>query len=144
MDNFHEENSDQPLTPPIDLARVRQVLTNRMIAHEIADGDRLKLTDQVVPISITVNDADVLSLWADEDDVFDVERIDEVRAMITTWHREHYWPTASFGISDHGRIRVRAGVAYDFEAGVTDYQLDDVIAMSMAKTNEFFRKIHQL
>lgn len=86
----------------------------------------------------------VLTIHADFPETLEIERLDDVRACLRRWHAEHYWPIASFGIGDDGSITVSAHCAYDFEAGAADRQIDDVIAMSVAKIRQLSREVNTL
>lgn len=133
-------------TPPLSVARVRRVLGARQIDYVTAESGDTGLESESGDIWIRVAGADdaVLRITADWPGAYDVEKVEAVRGFLRSWHRQHYWPKATFGITDDGLVTVHAAVHYDFESGVADRQLDAVMAMSVVKIREMFRQVAAL
>lgn len=128
---------------PLSVARVRRVLATRKIDYVTAEsGDTgLENGNETIWIAVGGPAHGVLTVHGDWPGSLPIDRVDDVRAFIADWHRHHYWPTAHFGIADDGAVSVAGHTAYDFEAGVADRQLDDAMAMSIAKLRELFREL---
>lgn len=133
-------------TPELTVGRVRRVLSAREVEYITAEsGDTgLENGDETIWIAVGGADDAVLTVRGDYPGSLPIDRLHDVRDFISTWHRQHYWPTASFGIADDGAVTVAGQVSYDFEAGVADRQLDDVLAMSVTKIRELFREVAAL
>lgn len=68
----------------------------------------------------------------------DIERLEEVRLFLDTWHRDRLWPKCFHRITDAGRIRVFAEHNVDFEHGATDDQLFDQVQCGLSTTLQFY------
>jgi len=66
---------------------------------------------------------------------------DHTAAMLAVndWNRDHLWPKAYF--RDEGEIALYAEVSIDLECGVTDTQLQDILACGLVTTVQFFTEI---
>lgn len=133
-------------TPALSVARIRRVLGARQIEFVTAESGDTGIENEngTVWISATGPDGAVLRVWAEWPGRYDVDKLEAVRAFLRTWHEQHYWPKATFGITDDGWLTVAATANYDFEAGVADRQLDAVIAMAVVKIREMFRQVAAL
>lgn len=130
-------------TPELSVARVRRVLGARQIEFLTAESGDTGVAQDGVTCWISVA-ADVLAVRADWPGALPIDRLEEVRALLRRWHIEHYWPTASFGVTDNGGVTVAAHCSHDFESGAADHQIDAVLSMSMAKIHELFREVGTL
>lgn len=133
-------------TPPLSVARVRRVCGARQMDFITAEsGDTGIETDgTTVWIAVAGADEAVLRMTAQWEGYCDVDKLSLIREFLRAWHRQHYWPKGTYGITDDGRVTVHASVTYDFESGVADRQLDAVIAMGLVKIREMFRQVGAL
>ena len=58
---------------------------------------------------------------------------------VNDWNRDHLWPKAYF--RDEGELALYAEVSIDLECGVTDAQLQDILACGLVTTVQFFSEI---
>lgn len=58
---------------------------------------------------------------------------------VNDWNRDHLWPKAYF--RDEGDLALYAEVSIDLECGVTDAQLQDILACGLVTTVQFFSEI---
>ena len=59
--------------------------------------------------------------------------------IVNDWNRDHLWPKAYF--REEGDIVVYAEVSIDLEYGVTDAQLQDILACGLITAVQFFSEI---
>lgn len=142
--NYQEQSEDQ--TPGLSVGRVRRVLSARGHEYVTAESGETGLEDgdETIWIAATGPDDAVLTIRGTFPGALDIDKLHDVRSFIADWHRQHYWPTVSYGIADDGAVSVTGHCVYDFESGVADRQLDDVLAMSVTKIRELFREVGQL
>lgn len=71
----------------------------------------------------------------------DMERLEEIRFFLDTWHRDRLWPKCFHRITDEGRIRVFAEHNVDFEHGATDDQLFDQVQCGLSTALQFYEAL---
>ncbi|MCL1801630.1 MAG: YbjN domain-containing protein [Promicromonosporaceae bacterium] len=59
--------------------------------------------------------------------------------IVNDWNRDHLWPKAYF--REEGDLVVYAEVSIDLEYGVTDTQLQDILACGLITAVQFFSEI---
>lgn len=70
-----------------------------------------------------------------------IDRLEEVRAFVEQWHREHLWPKCYHRIADDGRIRVFCENTVDHEKGASDEQLLQQIHCALGTAASFFDEL---
>jgi len=67
---------------------------------------------------------------------------DQTAALLAVndWNRDHLWPKAY--VRDEGEMALYAEVSVDLECGVTDAQLQDILACGLVTTVQFFNEIN--
>lgn len=126
-------------TPPLTPKRLRTVLAARQAEYEETPDGAIVAWDGIdYTIRVGGPDGAIVRIMAEREVDPD---IDELRAFIRTWHAENYWPTLIFGLDDAHQVRLGAHVTADWETGVADRQLDDMLAMSIVKIREAFREV---
>ena len=134
---------DERETPPLTVSRVRKVLAARQIEYLTAEsGDTgIRWEGRVYWVGVAGEVATVSSTWPG---TLPVDKLEALRGFIREWHAGNYWPKLVYGINDDGSLTVSAEVSADWETGVADRQLDDMLSMSIAKIREAFRGVEEL
>ncbi len=134
---------DERETPPLSVSRVRKVLAARQVEYLRAEsGDTgIQWEDRVYWVRVAGEVARVSATWPG---TLPFARLDALRGFIRDWHAENYWPKLVYGINDDGSLTLSAEVSADWESGVADRQLDDMLSMSVAKIREAFRGVENL
>lgn len=134
---------DERETPPVSVSRVRKVLAARQAEYLTAEsGDTgVQWEERVYWIAVS---GDVVTVSAQWPGTLGVEKLESLRSFIHDWHAENYWPKLVYGMQDDGSLTLKAEVNADWETGVADRQLDDMLSMSIAKIREAFREVEQL
>lgn len=71
----------------------------------------------------------------------DMDRLEEIRFFLDTWHRDRLWPKCFHRITDEGRIRVFAEHNVDFEHGATDEQLFDQVQCGLSTALQLYESL---
>lgn len=139
MDNRHPQTAGDPAPTPLSKARVAAALDRGRARYRLDDdGDPLGWWDGNVICFITMGEKqEVLNVRA----TWEPEPPQSMRAQlleaINTWHRERLWPKA-YLVDVEDRLLVVCETCADLEFGVTDAQLDQLVACGIGTPEQFF------
>lgn len=69
---------------------------------------------------------------------------DEFADFLNNWNRERLWPKSYLLIDDDNEIQIHGEVAADFEYGVTDKQLEQLIDCGIGTCLSMFHELDRL
>jgi len=88
--------------------------------------------------------AEVLQVRARWNREVNIERLEEILDLCNAWNAERVWPKAYVRVLDNGTVNVMAESSHDLEQGVTDAQLDRLLACAIGTTTLFFDEVDRL
>lgn len=134
---------DERETPPLTVFRLRRVLAARQVDYLTAESGDTGIEWEGRVYWAGVN-GEVVTIGATWPGTLPVDKLDDLRQFIRDWHAGNYWPKLAYGMNDDGSLTVSGEVSADWETGVADRQLDDMLSMSVAKIREAFRGVEKL
>ncbi|WP_026461010.1 YbjN domain-containing protein [Schaalia suimastitidis] len=133
----------EPVTPAISRERITAIFDKEGWNYHIDnEGDLGGMwDDNNFHFMLRGNDKEILMILGRWHDNLPIEKLEQLREFITTWHRTKLWPKCYHRIDDEGKIRVFTEVAIDHEHGANDDQLAQHIHCALATSNQFFKAL---
>lgn len=134
--------SDDPtLIPrPLDHDRVAQAIRRR--GDRVAvdeDGDLMGLWNtRLFWFLVSPGERSVLQVRGHWNREMSIERLDEALEVCNTWNEDRFWPKCYARVRDNGSVLVCTELTTSLEGGMSDAQLDLVIACGLATSHLFF------
>lgn len=136
---------DPAVPRPLTHQRVRAWLTEQGYAYFVdGDGDLGGLwRSRLFFFFVLGDDQEILQVRGQWNRSFAIERMPELLELCNAWNGDRVWPKAYLRVRDDGSVHAVCEVSTDLGDGVTDAQLDELLACGLSSAAAFFDELDE-